>query len=225
MSQKQGPRRVELVTKVLAANERAAEDNRRRLREAGIVLIDVMGGPGAGKTALLEATIPRLAAARRTAVVVGDIATANDGERLAATGVPAVQIVTEDMGGACHLEAGFVAAGLDRLDLGALDLVFVENVGNLVCPAEFDLGHHARAVVLSVTEGEDKPLKYPLAFRVADAVVVSKIDLLPHLTVDLGALRANIRRINAKVPIFELSARSGEGLEPWLDWLRGIRGS
>ncbi len=213
-------RRISLATGILKANDRMAEENRKRFDEAGVRVIDVMGGPGAGKTALLEATIPRLKGEARVGVVVGDVATTRDAERIAVFDVPVVQITTESFGGACHLEASTVRQALDGVDLSEIDLLLVENVGNLVCPSHFDVGHHARIVLLSVTEGEDKPLKYPLAFQVSDAAVVSKIDLVSHLGVDMESLRSNIERANPKAVRLELSSRSGEGLDAWLDWLR-----
>jgi hydrogenase nickel incorporation protein HypB len=216
-----GGRRISVATGILKANDRMAEENRRRFDEAGVYVIDIMGGPGAGKTALLEATIPRMGAEVRIGVVVGDVATTRDAERIAVHDVPVVQITTESFGGACHLEASTVRQALDGMNLEDLDLLFVENVGNLVCPSHFDIGHHARVVVLSVAEGEDKPLKYPLAFHVSDAAVISKIDLAGHLGVDMGALRQNVERANPKAVRLELSARTGEGLDAWLEWLRG----
>ena len=212
--------KISVVTNILEANDRVAEENRRRFADSGVVVIDVMGSPGAGKTALLEATIEALHGELRMAVVVGDITTTRDAERLAKKGVPAVQIMTESFGGACHLEASTLRQALDQVALDQLDLLFVENVGNLVCPAEFDMGQHQRVVVHSVTEGEDKPLKYPLAFRQADLVVINKIDLLPHLDYDVIALRDNLQRVNPNVQWFELSARSGQNMSGWLDWVR-----
>jgi hydrogenase nickel incorporation protein HypB len=212
-------RRVGLVTRILKANDRIAAANRERFAQAGVCVIDIIGSPGAGKTALLEATLPRLAGRLRAGVVVGDIATTRDAERLAACGVPAVQITTESFGGTCHLEAGTVATALDQLEVGALDLLFVENVGNLVCPAEFDLGQHARVVVLSVTEGEDKPLKYPVAFQTTDLALISKTDLVPHLGCDLSLLRDNLRLVNPAGQYLELSARTGDGIDAWVSWL------
>lgn len=215
-----GRKRISVATGILKANDRMAEENRRRFDAAGVYAVDLIGGPGAGKTALLEATLPRLGPDVRVAVVVGDVATTRDAERISAFDVPVVQITTETFGGACHLEASTVRQALDGVDLDGLDLLFVENVGNLVCPSHFDVGHHARVVVLSVTEGEDKPLKYPLAFRVSDAAVISKVDLIPHVGVDMDALRANVRRVNPKMDRLELSARSGEGVDAWLGWLK-----
>jgi hydrogenase nickel incorporation protein HypB len=221
MTSSENARRVRVATGILKANDQMAQENRRRFDEAGVLVIDVQGGPGAGKTALLEASIPRLAPDVRVGVVVGDIATTNDAERIATRGVPVVQITTESFGGACHLEAGTVRQALDDVNLEELDVLFVENVGNLVCPSHFDLGHHARAVVLSVTEGEDKPLKYPLVFQVSDVAVISKIDLVPHLNVDLEALRTNVEKANPKALRLELSSQTGDGLDAWVDWIRG----
>jgi hydrogenase nickel incorporation protein HypB len=220
MKSKSPGSRIEVVTKVMEANDRIAEQNRRRFAEAGVLAIDLIGSPGAGKTALIEATVPRLAAELRMGVVVGDIATTRDADRIAALGIPVVQITTESFGGACHLEAGTVAQSLEKLPLERIDVLFVENVGNLVCPAEFDLGQNERVVVLSVTEGEDKPLKYPLAFREAGALIVSKADLLPHLQFDLESLQQNAVRINPQLRIFRLSSQSGEGVELWTEWIR-----
>lgn len=208
-----------MATGILKANDQMAEENRQRFREARVYVVDVMGGPGSGKTSLLEATIPRLSSDVRIGVVVGDVATTRDGQRIGALDVPVVQITTETFGGTCHLEAGTVRQALAQLDLDSLDLLFVENVGNLVCPSHFDVGQNARVVVLSVTEGEDKPLKYPLAFRVSDVAVINKIDLAPHLDVNMDALRSNLGRANPRIERLELSARSGQGLEAWLDWL------
>jgi hydrogenase nickel incorporation protein HypB len=155
-----------------------------------------------------------------SAVIVGDICTTNDADRLARTGAPVVQINTDEFGGDCHLAAHVVAEATSRLDLSEARLLVVENVGNLVCPAEFDIGEDIRCVVLSVTEGEDKPLKYPLMFRVCDVALLNKIDLISHLDFDREAVIANIRAINQTMPIFQVSARTGEGFAPWLEWLK-----
>jgi hydrogenase nickel incorporation protein HypB len=219
-----GGRRIKVATGILKANDRLAEENRRRFDEAGVLVVDVMGGPGSGKTALLEATIPRLKPEVRTGVVVGDVATTRDAERIAVHDVPVVQIETESFGGACHLEASTVRQALDGVDLESLDLLFVENVGNLVCPSHFDVGQHGRVVVLSVTEGEDKPLKYPLAFQVSDAAVISKIDLVPHLNIDMDTLRSNVEKANPKAERLELSSLTGAGIEEWMAWLRRALG-
>lgn len=213
-------KRIDVVTKVLAANDRVAEQNRQRLAAAGVHAIDLIGGPGSGKTALLEATIPLLASEKRIGVIEGDIATSRDAERIEAFNIPVVQITTDSFGGACHLEASTVMQALDFLPLQDIDLLFIENIGNLVCPAEFDIGQNARVLVMSITEGEDKPLKYPLAFREAGVVVITKMDLSEYQRPDMAALRANLERVNPKIKRIELSARTGSGVETWIDWIR-----
>ncbi len=219
-----GIRRIPVVKRILEANESVAGENRKRLASAGVRAINVISSPGAGKTTILEKTIPRLAGRVRAGVIVGDVATTRDGERIAALGVPVVQITTGTMGGSCHLEAAAVARALDRIDLSRLDLLFLENVGNLVCPAEFDLGEGDKVTLLSVAEGEDKPLKYPQAFRAAGLAVITKIDLVDPLGFNLGALRANLRKVHPRLPVLELSARTGKGMEAWIDWLcRGVK--
>ncbi len=212
--------RIQIVTRVLKANDRVAEQNKHRFAEANVVAIDLMGSPGSGKTALLEATIPLLATDLRVGVIEGDISTSRDAERIAALDIPVVQITTESFGGSCHLEASTVGQALDEMPLTDIDLLFIENVGNLVCPAEFDIGQHARVLVSSITEGEDKPLKYPLAFREADLVIFNKVDLAPYLNPDMDALRSNLERVHPNVPVIELSARNKTGLEPWIAWIR-----
>lgn len=213
-------KRIDIVTKILEANERVAEQNRKRFAEANVCVIDLIGSPGSGKTALLEATIPLLATEMRVGVIEGDITTSRDAERVASLDVPVVQITTDKFGGACHLEASTVMQALDFTPLNDLDLLFIENIGNLVCPAEFDIGQSARVVVMSIIEGEDKPLKYPLAFREADLVVVSKMDLAPYQRPDTVALCENLRRVNPRLDWIQVSARAGTGLEPWIKWIR-----
>jgi hydrogenase nickel incorporation protein HypB len=213
----EGNRRIDVVTNILEANDRVAEQNRRLLSSSAVCAIDIMGSPGAGKTKLLEATLPAILEDTRVGVITGDIETTLDAERIAALGVPVVQATTGAFGGSCHLDASAVRQSLEKLNIEELDLVFVENVGNLVCPAEFDVGQNARVVVLSIAEGEDKPLKYPLAFKKADLVVVSKTDLAPHLDFDMDELRRILRMVNPRY--LELSARSGEGLRPWREWV------
>jgi hydrogenase nickel incorporation protein HypB len=214
-------RKVGVVTNILAANERVADENRRTFARHGLCVINLISSPGAGKTTLLEKTLPLLAARGvRAAVIVGDIATTRDADRIAVHGVPVVQIMTEAFGGSCHLEASTIRMGMEQMDLAALDLLFVENIGNLVCPAEFDLGERAKVALLSVAEGEDKPLKYPLAFQVADLALVTKVDLVPHLDFDLFALRANLDAVNPRQPRIEVSARRGTGMDTWLAWLQ-----
>lgn len=197
-----------------------AAQNRRLFAEKGLFVINVMSSPGSGKTAVLERTLGEIAGVIPSAVIVGDVCTTNDADRLARTGAPALQINTDQFGGDCHLAAHVVAEALSKLDLRQKRLLVIENVGNLVCPAEFDIGEDVRCVVLSVTEGEDKPLKYPLMFRVCDVALLNKIDLLPYIDFDVAAAIANIRAIDESMPIFEVSARTGEGFAPWLEWLK-----
>jgi hydrogenase nickel incorporation protein HypB len=208
---------VEVHERILAVNDHRAQHNRQHFRAAGVLAINVMGSPGAGKTALLEATAHALAGSRRMAAISGDLATDRDAARLRAAGIPSLGITT---GSACHLDADLVHEALHALDWRDLDLLFVENVGNLVCPAIFDLGQEASVALLSVTEGEDKPLKYPVMFRKVDLVLVTKIDLLPHLSdVSLSVIESNLAEINPEARMIALSARSGEGLGAWLEWL------
>ena len=213
-------REIKVVRRVLAVNERMAEQNRRRFAEKGIFVLNVMSSPGSGKTTTLQKTVTRLMPGTRTAVIVGDIATTHDADRLAVTGAPVVQVNTDAFGGDCHLAAHVIEKAADDLDLDAVDLLIIENVGNLVCPAEFDIGEDARVVVLSVTEGEDKPVKYPTMFRLCDAALLNKIDLLPHLEYDKGKAIDYIRQVHPGMPIFEISAQTGEGLDAWIDWLK-----
>jgi len=213
-------REIKVVRKVLDANDTMAAQNRKLFAEKGLFVINVMSSPGSGKTAVLERTLVEIVGEIPSAVIVGDICTTNDADRLARTGAPVVQINTDEFGGDCHLSAHVVAEAVSRLDLSEARLLVIENVGNLVCPAEFDIGEDIRCVVLSVTEGEDKPLKYPLMFRVCDVALLNKIDLIPHLDFDREAVIANIRAIDQSMPIFEVSARTGEGFAPWLEWLK-----
>lgn len=207
--------KVILARDLRAASERVAEANRNRFRQYGVLAINLMGSPGAGKTALLEATLPRLHPRYGCTVVEGDIATTRDGERIAALGVPVVQLNT---GGACHLDPAMVARALEELPGGGR-LLFVENVGNLVCPAEVDIGTDRTVVVFSVTEGPDKPEKYPLAFSRADAVVLSKVDLLPHLDLRREDFLDVLARCAPAAAVFPVSARTGEGVDAWCAWI------
>lgn len=211
---------VKVVRKVLDVNDTLAAQNRVHFRRQGVFVLNLMSSPGSGKTTLLERTLSLLAPDLRCAVIVGDVATSNDADRLAKSGAPVVQVNTNEFGGDCHLAAHVVRAAANDLDLSAIDFLIVENVGNLVCPAEFDIGEDVRVVVLSVTEGEDKPVKYPLMFRVCDAALLNKIDLLPHLDYDIEAARGFIRQIKADMPIFDVSAKTGEGFDPWIAWIK-----
>ena len=207
---------VDIETALLAKNDHLAGHNRAWLTERGILALNLMSSPGAGKTSLLRRTITELDAARAVAVIEGDQETRIDAERIRSTGVPVVQINT---GSGCHLDADMLARGLAELAPPAGSVVFVENVGNLVCPALFDLGEAAKVVVVSVTEGEDKPLKYPYMFAVADVVVINKIDLLPYVDVRLEQLTEHCRSVNPGVRVLPLSVTTGEGIGAWCDWL------
>jgi hydrogenase nickel incorporation protein HypB len=212
---------VEIHQSLLAANDRLAAHVREHFVEHGVLAINVMGSPGSGKTALLEATARALGAERRVLAVSGDLATDHDAQRLRAAGIESRAITT---GTACHLDARMVHDALHELEWRRADLMFVENVGNLVCPAIYDLGQAANVVVLSVTEGEDKPLKYPVMFRKADLVLVSKIDLLPHLPgVSLERLRDALARTMPVPRVIEVSAVTGQGLDEWTAWLEAER--
>lgn len=209
---------VEVKTDILSANDRAALDNRRLFNEAKLMVLNIMGSPGAGKTTVLEKTIDALAGTVRLAVIEGDIYTSRDAQRIEKRGVPVQQINT---GGACHLDAGMVVKTLGHFDLPALDLLIIENVGNLVCPVEFDLGEDLKVAVLSIAEGDDKPLKYPLLFRESGAVVLNKVDLLEFTDVNMERLRADLKKINPQIEIFEVSARTNQGITEWTKWLAG----
>jgi len=211
---------IKVLQKVLAANDRVAAENRGLFESKGITVINLMSSPGSGKTTLLDKTIESLKKEFRIAVIEGDIQTTMDAERLARHEVPVVQINTAPIGGDCHLDAAMINSALRDLPTDEIDLLFVENVGNLVCPAEFELGEDFKTVVISVTEGEDKPLKYPLMFQVCNLAVVSKTDLLSVLDVDIDKLREYIRQVNPKMEVYELSARSGVGFDAWTERIR-----
>jgi hydrogenase nickel incorporation protein HypB len=211
-------KKIAIETDILAKNNRLAAENRSLLQRHGIFALNLVSSPGSGKTTLLERTLKDLKGVVRCAVIEGDQQTGNDAARIAATGFPAVQINT---GAGCHLDAHMVGHALERFDLDSLDLLFIENVGNLVCPASFDLGENHKVVVLSVTEGEDKPLKYPHMFRAADVMLLNKTDLLPYVEFDQDKCREMARRINPDITYFELSGRTGAGMEAWYAWLAG----
>ena len=209
---------------LLAANQHQAEHNRDHFDAWRLLCLNVMSSPGAGKTSLLERSLAALATDLQMAVLEGDMTTQLDAQRLEAVGVPVVPITT---GRACHLDAAMVSGGLkllrQRLDPASLDLLWVENVGNLVCPAEFEVGEHRKVALLSVTEGDDKPLKYPVMFREAHCVLITKTDLLPYLPVDIERIEAHIRAVNPRCAVIRVSASSGEGLESWHQWVREQR--
>ena len=209
---------VPVHERILATNDRVARHNREHFHQAGVLAVNLMGSPGSGKTAVLEATAHALG--QRIGVLVGDLATDNDAQRARAAGVVAEAITT---GSACHLDAEMVHKGLHQLPWRELEYLFIENVGNLVCPAEFDIGAHASAMVYAITEGEEKPLKYPVMFRTVDAVIVNKLDLLPYLDADLDLFRANLAKVNPDAVVIPLSARTGEGLDAWFSWLSSVR--
>ena len=224
---------IPVVRNVLEANEKMADNVRRLLTEKGILSLNLISSPGAGKTTLLERTLSDLAGEFRMAVVEGDLQTDNDARRVAATGAQAVQINTD---GGCHLDSNMILTSLESLDLTGVDILFIENVGNLVCPTDFDLGENIKVMILSVPEGEDakvallsvaegddKPEKYPLLFNLAKAMVLNKVDLLPYVDFDLARARNFATKLNKDLDIFEVSCRKGDGLEGWYNWLRSMR--
>ncbi len=215
-----GENGVALHEKILSTNDRQAEHNRQHFGEHGVLAVNVMGSPGSGKTAVLEATSYALAGRRRLGALCGDLATENDANRLSAAGIRSASITT---GSACHLDAAMVHHALHRFPWHDLDHLFIENVGNLVCPAVYDLGQAVNVVLLSVTEGEDKPLKYPVMFHKADLVLMTKIDLLPHLPhVRPERISESIARVMPSARVIEVSAVTGEGIESWVQWLLSV---
>lgn len=218
-----GPERVVVLERIFEENDHKAEANRRLFEKSGVTCVNLMSSPGAGKTTLLEKTLGGLRdRGVRVGVVEGDIETSIDADRLSGLGAQVALLNTGDgFGGECHLDAPMVAHALERLDLESLDVVLVENVGNLVCPAEFDVGAHRSVMVYAITEGEEKPLKYPVMFRAVDLVLVNKIDLLPHLDFDMAAFEDNLSRVNPHARVLHVSARTGEGVPAWEEWLAG----
>jgi hydrogenase nickel incorporation protein HypB len=208
---------ITIERKVLEKNDQIAGRNRQFFQERGIFTLNLVSSPGAGKTSILEKTLQQLRGELRVAVIEGDVQTDLDAQRVAQYGVPVVQIVT--MGG-CHLEANLVQDAMKNLNLAEIDLLFIENVGNLVCPASYDLGEHAKVAVLSTTEGDDKPLKYPGMFRNASVLLINKTDLVPYVNCDLNRIKGNALQINPKLKIFEMSCFTGAGFPEWCAWLK-----
>jgi len=210
--------KIPVVRNILEVNDRVAEQNRVLFNQNGVFVFNLMSSPGAGKTSLLERTIDHLKDRLRIGVIEGDITSNLDAERIVQKGIQAVQVNTD---GACHLDANMVREAVSNIDLASLDLMVIENVGNLVCPAEFKVGEDIKVMILSVTEGDDKPLKYPLMFQLSQALIINKIDLLPYVDCDIQKVRETALKLNPGITIFEVSCRTGEGLETWYDWLQG----
>jgi len=208
--------KVPVVTNILAANEQLAQENRRLFDEKGVMAVNIMASPGAGKTSLILRTIEALRGQVRIGVVEGDVASTIDADRIAQEGVPVVQINT---GGGCHLDANMLRTALPSLALDELDILLIENVGNLICPANFRLGAHIQAMLASIPEGDDKPYKYPGMYQGVDALVINKVDLLPYIKFDMERFRKGVSALNHDVAIFEVSCLTGEGIESWAKWL------
>jgi hydrogenase nickel incorporation protein HypB len=211
--------KVKVVTNILEANDRIAAGNKKIFDEAKVFVVNIMSGPGAGKTSLIERTIKELNGKIKIGVIEGDIAGTDDADRIEKLGIPVVQINT---GGGCHLDANMIREVLEDFPLKDLDLLIIENVGNLVCPAEFNLGEDMKIMLLSLAEGHDKPLKYPLMFQESSALVLNKIDLLPYTNADIGKMKKDSLSLNPKLKIFEVSCKTGEGISEWTDWLKSL---
>ena len=208
--------RIDLEQPILAKNDKLAEENRALFAEKHVFVLNILASPGSGKTSTILATIEALRDEFNIAVIEGDIASSVDSEKIKAQGIAAVQINT---GGACHLESNMIRKALDVLDLDALDLILLENVGNLVCPTDFDLGENSKVMILSVPEGDDKPLKYPGVFQVAEAVVLNKVDTMPVFNFNEEAFTEAVQQLNPGAPIFRMAATTGEGVDEWAEWL------
>jgi hydrogenase nickel incorporation protein HypB len=211
--------KVKVVTNILEANDRIAAGNKKIFDEAKVFVVNIMSGPGAGKTSLIERTIKELDGKIKIGVIEGDIAGTDDAERIEKLGTPVVQINT---GGGCHLDANMIREVLEDFPLKDLDLLIIENVGNLVCPAEFNLGEDMKIMLLSLAEGHDKPLKYPLMFQESSALVLNKIDLIPYTNADIGKMKKDSLSLNPKLKVFEVSCKTGEGISEWTDWLKSL---
>lgn len=213
--------KINVVSKILEANERIAAENRKLFDSTGTLAVNIMSAPGAGKTSLLRQTIKQLDGDPKVAVIEGDIQGTYDAEQISKLGVPVVQINT---GGACHLDASMIGEALDQLDLNGIDVLIIENVGNLVCPAEFNVGEHMKVMLLSLSEGHDKPLKYPLMFQESRALIINKIDLKPHVDADPEKIIKDSLSLNSSLKIFEVSCKTGEGIGEWTGWLKETHG-
>ena len=211
--------KVKVVSHILEANDRIAAENKKLFKESGVYVINLMSAPGAGKTSLIEKTIQEISGKLKIGVIEGDIAGSDDARRIAALRIPVVQINT---GGACHLDANMISEVLDDLPLNDLDLLIIENVGNLVCPAEFKVGENIKVMLLSIAEGDDKPLKYPLMFQESSALILNKIDLLSYTNASIEKIRKNSLSLNPKLKMFEVSCRTGEGIGKWVKWLQSL---
>jgi len=211
--------KVKVITRILEANDRIAAENRKLFNKAGVYVINLMSAPGAGKTSLIERTITELHRKLRIGVIEGDIAGTGDAQRIEKLGIPVIQINT---GSACHLDANMINEAIVDLPLKDLDLLIVENVGNLVCPAEFKVGEDMKVMILSITEGDDKPLKYPLMFQESSALILNKIDLLPYTNADLEKIKKDSLSLNPSLKIFEVSCKTGQGIAEWTEWLQSL---
>ena len=208
---------IQVMKNILGENDRIAAENQAMFREKGVFVINLMGSPGAGKTSVLEKTMERLKDGLRMAVIEGDLFTSKDADRIEKHGVPVVQINTS---GGCHLDAAMIRGVAGKMDLDGLDLLIVENVGNLVCPAEFAVGEDAKCVVLSVTEGDDKPLKYPLIFKESSIALLNKVDILPYCNFDMKGAKEDILALHPGMEVVEVSCATGQGIDAWCDWLK-----
>jgi len=207
---------IKVIKDILSANNQIAERNQRLLDSNGVFAINLMSSPGAGKTSLILETIKRLKGKVRIGVIEGDVSSSLDAEKISQEKVPVIQINT---GGECHLDANMTSTALDNLPLGDIGLLLIENVGNLICPGEFELGEHKKVVLLSIPEGDDKPYKYPLMFHIADVVLINKIDLLPYLRFDLEGFSKAVKGINQDADIFQISCTTGQGIQDWISWV------
>lgn len=214
--------KIKVVSKILEANDRIAAENRRSFSEKGIFVVNLMSSPGAGKTTILERTVERLIRdGIRVGVIEGDIAGTADADRLSKFGIPVVQINT---GGACHLDANMISEVIAEMPLENINILFIENVGNLVCPAEFNVGEDVKVMILSITEGDDKPLKYPLMFQESSVLLLNKMDIAPYLDVDVQKIKTDVRSLNRGIELIECSAKHGTGLDQWVAWIKSRAG-